>query len=87
MLGICMICLPLGHTSMASLSIQSLDGYAAYPKPSHKPLQCIRTGKDNQKTHAYINKKQAVVTALGLYLGLKKATAQKTVKRNGCEKV
>ncbi len=76
-----MVCLPLGHALNASLSKVSLNRYVAYPKPLHKPLQCMEIRKDNQQ-NADINKKQAVVTALGLYLGLKKATAPESVLKH-----
>jgi len=69
MVAICVVFLPLGKTPMAS-SNGSLVAYQAYPMPSSKPLQCtIKNENENEN----FDKKQAVVAALGLYLGVKNA--------------
>lgn len=73
MVAICVIFLPQGKAPMASSNGVPV-AYQAYPKPSSKPLQC------DVEFSAYENydKKQAVVAALGLYLGVKQATAPNT---------
>ncbi len=74
--AICVIFLPQGQAPMASSTLLN-TGYMAYPKPLQKPLEC--TYKDSIN-HENFDKKQAAAIALGLYLGMKKATAPETIK-------
>ena len=71
MVAICVVFMPQGKVSMASGDALMM-GYQAYPSPSLKPSQCtFNTEKKNEN----FDKKQAVVAALGLYLGVKSAVA------------
>ena len=65
--------MPLGHQVNATLPDAQV-AYQAYPTPSEKPAinACqTKTAEDN----SYISDRQAAVAALGLYLGIKRATA------------
>lgn len=71
MVAICIVFLPQGKAPMAS-SDGVLSVYQTYPTPLLKPLECdVNLGNK----HAHFDKKQAVVAALGLYLGVKQAVA------------
>lgn len=75
--AICAIFLPQGKAPMASLNGDTISSYS-YPVPSSKPYQC--TYKSQKADHDNISKKQAVAAALGLYFGVKHATAPEEVK-------
>lgn len=56
----------------ATSNLESLS-YEQYPKPLSKPYQC---SKSSEVTYdMYLNKKQIAAAALGLYFGIKQATA------------
>lgn len=56
-------------------SNSELSSYEQYPKPSSKPYQCSKSEVINDIS---INQKQVAAAALGLYFGLKQATAPHT---------
>jgi len=60
---------------VAAMSDVSIVGYMAYPTPISKPPRCV---KESKTDHENINQKQAIAVALGLYLGVKKATSPTT---------
>ena len=63
--------LPLGQMSKASSHLP-INGYASYPMPLSKPLQCIsKTGLSYES----INQKQAAAAVLALYFGVTHAIA------------
>lgn len=81
LIAVCFV--PAGQAVNATTSGQSLDAYSAYPTPAAKPFLCV---KKEMHDEMYINEKQAAATALGLYLGLRQATApqQKAKVNNSC---
>lgn len=62
---------PLEKT--AALSNMHLNAYHAFPMPDVKPDQCSARTEVNYE--AYLGQKQAAAAALGLYFGIKHATA------------
>ncbi len=66
--------LPQGSASMASSKL-SLNGYTSYPAPVSKPFQCSSNDNTESKHEVDIDQKQAAAMALGIYLGIKQATA------------
>ncbi len=57
-----------------ALNGMDLNSYHSYPMPNVKPSQCS-SSSEVKNNEAYINKKQAAAAALGLYFGIKHATA------------
>lgn len=74
---------PINHNVNAASSSQLQSSYQAYPTPAMKPQLCM---KQEMRDETYIDKKQAAAAALGLYLGIRQATAPKTEqdKKNLC---
>lgn len=65
------VIIPPNNQSNASITHAVNDGHFTYPMPANKPsINIVKQKKYDQK---YINKKQAAVAALGLYLGYKAA--------------
>lgn len=59
------------NQSNASITHAMNDKHFTYPMPTNKPFMAIVKKDKNGQTH--LNKKQAAVAALGLYLGYKAA--------------
>jgi hypothetical protein len=68
-----MVLMPMNRTVTASSALLD-DFYQAYPAPVTKPYICLQPQGFPDENN---NQKQAAAAALGLYLGLKKATAPK----------
>lgn len=82
--AICAIFLPQGKAPMASLN-GDMIAYYSYPVPLSKPSQCAFNRTEDK--HENIDQKQAVVAALGIYFGVKHATApqfKKDIKTDLC---
>lgn len=76
--------MPISQDVNANSSLD-MGEYQAYPIPLLKPLDCISNTEVMHEN--YIGKKQAAAAALGLYLGIKQATAPQTTseeKQNLC---
>jgi hypothetical protein len=62
---------PIENTQ--ALSDMDVRSYQAYPMPHLKPNQC--SSHAEVENEVYLSQKQAAAAALGLYFGLKHATA------------
>lgn len=69
-MGVMVLCWPSTEAVKASAR-SALVGYQAYPTPSVKPVTCEK----GQINEINMDKRQAAAAALGLFLGLKTATA------------
>ena len=65
------VIIPPNNQSNASITHAMNDEHFTYPMPKIKPS--IDIAKQEKYDQKYINKKQAAVAALGLYLGYKAA--------------
>ena len=72
MIFVFIVLLPMDEANTASS--ETIRAYQAYPAPMTKPYICFEPQGYQDEN---INQKQAVAAALGLYLGLNKATAPK----------
>lgn len=72
------ILLPQGSTLMASSTALPKE-YSAYPKPLGKPYECVSSSM--VKEEQYIDKKQALAAMVGLYFGVKHATAPQEIQK------
>gem|GEM_PF-5494367 len=73
--------MPLGQPPQATLPNEFI--HTSYPLPITKPNICnLPLGGMNDP---YINQKQAMAAALGLYLGVKKANPPAPNKNRKCE--
>lgn len=63
--------MPMSNSVNANSSM--MTDYQAYPTPVLKPLNCTNSMEMHDEN--YINQRQAAAAALGLYLGIKQATA------------
>jgi hypothetical protein len=69
--AVTMLLFPIEKT--VALNGMNLNSYHSYPMPNSKPDQCSSSLEVSNE--AYLNKKQAAAAALGLYFGIKHATA------------
>jgi hypothetical protein len=65
------VIIPPNNQSSASITHAMNDRHFTYPVPENKPSNTITKQEKHDQKH--INKKQAAVAALGLYLGYKAA--------------
>lgn len=62
----------------ATSNLESLS-YEQYPKPLSKPYQCSNI---EVKNDIHLNQKQVAAAALGIYFGIKQATAPQIKTQN-----